>query len=64
MTSQDRGVADWLFERLAAGDLPEGTARALRTTLAARGENGRLDALAASNAEILAALPAEQVVPE
>ena len=64
MRSQDRGVTDWLLERLAAGDLPEEKARELRATLAARNENGRLDALAASNAEILAALPAEQVVPE
>jgi len=62
-THRDR-VPDWLLERLAAGELPAARERALRTRLREAGEADRLPALAASNAEILAALPPERVVPE
>jgi hypothetical protein len=64
MTTPADKVSDWLLERLAAGELPPGQAEELRRSLAARGENDRLAAIAASNAEILAVLPAERVVPE
>lgn len=57
-------VSDWLVERLAAGELPESQARHLRATLREQGEENRLDALAASNAEILAAFPPEQMLVE
>jgi hypothetical protein len=64
MASQAGPVPDWLLERLAADELPASQARALHATLAARGESERLAALAASNAEILAALPPARVVAE
>ena len=57
-------VPDWLLERLAAGELPAAQERELRARLAQAGETDRLSALAASNAEILAALPPARVVPE
>jgi len=57
-------IPDWLLERFAAGDLSERQAKETRERLAAQGEEPRLAALAASNAEILAALPPERVVPE
>ena len=57
-------VPDWLLERLAAGDLPTAQAGAVRERLVAAGENDRLEALAASNTEVLTAHPADQVVAE
>jgi hypothetical protein len=57
-------VPDWLLERLAAGELPATQTRALRERLVAAGQQDRLDALASSNAEILTAHPAEQVMAE
>lgn len=64
MMSQGDRVPDWLLERLAAGELPASQAAHLRGLLAARGEEHRLTALAASNEKILAALPADTVVAE
>ena len=64
MASREDRVPEWLLERLAAGELPEDRARELRATLRTQGEEARLAALATSNAEILASLPAEQVLPE
>jgi len=64
MTSGNRWVPDWLLERLAAGELPEEHARELRAALREAGQEDRLTALAASNAEILATLPAERVASE
>ena len=57
-------VPDWLLERLVAGELPPAQATALRQRLQAQGEEHRLAALAGSNAEILAALPPAQIIPE
>ena len=57
-------VPDWLLERLAAGELPTAQARALRERLVAAGDGDRLDALAASNREILTAHPADQVTAQ
>jgi hypothetical protein len=64
MASTTERVPDWLLERLAAGELPATQARSLRERLVATGEQDRLDALASSNAEILNAHPAEQVMAE
>ena len=64
MASPDRKVPDWLVERLAAGELPEGQARDLRAALRVAGDEGRLTALATSNSEILTTLPAAQVLSE
>ncbi|MBN2577080.1 MAG: hypothetical protein JXP73_21135 [Deltaproteobacteria bacterium] len=64
MDSYSRKAPDWLLERLAAGEMSEGQARELRASLETQGESARLAALAASNAEILAALPPGRVVPE
>ena len=63
VTRHDR-VPAWLLERLAAGELPARQADELRAALHQRGEDERLAGLAAANAEILAALPAEAVVAE
>jgi hypothetical protein len=57
-------VPDWLLERLAAGELPQNQAAKLRERLQARGEEHLLPALAASNMEILATQPPEQIVAE
>jgi hypothetical protein len=57
-------VPDWLLERLAAGELPPKQAAELRLRLRAQGEEHRLSALAASDAESLAALPPTRIVPE
>ncbi len=57
-------VPDWLLERLAAGELPRAQADELRAALQAQGEESRVAALATSNAEILATLPADRVVRE
>ncbi len=64
MTARTDRVPDWLLERLAAGELPRAQADELRATLRAQGEEDRLAELATSNAEILAALPADRVVRE
>ena len=64
MASPSESVPDWLLERLAASELPPAQARVLRERLVAAGEQERLDALAASNAEILAAHPAGEVMAE
>jgi anti-sigma factor RsiW len=57
-------VPDWLLERLAAGELPETQATELRERLKAQDEDHRLAELADSNAQILASLPPERIVPE
>ncbi len=57
-------VPDWLLERLARGELPAGRAAELRARLEAAGELHRLEALAASDREILASLPAAAVAAE
>jgi hypothetical protein len=57
-------VPDWLLERLAAGELPDAQAAELRERLRAQGEAHRLTELADSNAQILASLPPQEVVPE
>jgi len=62
--SAETRVPDWLLERLAKGELPAAKERELRARLAQAGETDRLSALAASNTEILAALPPARVVPE
>ena len=62
-TASER-VSDWLLERLAAGELPAAQTRALRERLVATGEQDRLDALTASNKEILTAHPANEVTAE
>ena len=64
MASTSERVPDWLLERLAAGELPAAQAHTLRKRLVAAGDHDRLDALAASNAEILAARPADKVTAE
>jgi hypothetical protein len=64
MSARPDRVPDWLLERLAAGELPREQADQLRAALRAQGEEARLDALAASNSELLAALPVEQVARE
>jgi len=57
-------VPDWLLERLAAGELPPDQADRLRERLAEAGQTDRLVALAASNADILQAYPADRVAAE
>lgn len=57
-------VPDWLLERLAADELPASQANRLRERLAETGQTDRLAALAASNADICQAYPAEQVAAE
>ena len=57
-------VSDWLLERLAAGELPQAQAEKLRLRLQTQGEEHRLSALAAANAETLMALPPARIVPE
>ena len=64
MATPSERVPGWLLERLAAGELPAEQARALRERLVAAGEQDRLNALAASNTEILTAHPAVQVTAE
>jgi hypothetical protein len=64
MSAKPDRVPDWLLERLAAGELPDAQARELRERLSAQGEGHRLTDLAASNSEILAALPPKHVVVE
>jgi len=57
-------VPDWLLERLSAGELAHAQATELRQRLRAQGEEYRLSALSASDAEILSALPPGRIVPE
>jgi hypothetical protein len=64
MPSSHQHVPDWLLERLAAGELPANQAGPLRERLAQTGQTDRLAALAASNADILNAYPADQVAAE
>jgi hypothetical protein len=64
MAATPSKIPDWLIERLAAGELPQAQAAELRQRLKVHGEEQRLSALAASSAEILAALPPERIVPE
>jgi len=59
--SPDR-VPDWLLERYALGELPEEEAREVRARLEA--EPGRLADLQASDRDILARYPAEEMVPQ
>jgi hypothetical protein len=62
--SPDR-VPDWLLERYALGELAEEQANAVRARLEAESEGlSRLEALHASNEEILATHPAEEVIPQ
>jgi hypothetical protein len=67
-TPRPEGVPAWLIERLALGELDEAKANELRARMKALGteetEKRTLSALAASNAEILAAFPPAQVVAE
>jgi anti-sigma factor RsiW len=63
MANQER-VPDWLLERLKAGELSATRAEALRARLRADGEDHRLAKLTESDAEILAALSAAEVVRE
>jgi hypothetical protein len=62
--ASDVKVADWLLERMAAGELPPAQAEALLARLRAEGDEDRLSKLAESNAEILRALPPSQVARE
>ena len=62
--ADDRTVPDWLLERLAAGELPASEAAKLRARLEEMGEPARLQALEASNREILAAHPPPSVAAE
>jgi hypothetical protein len=64
MASPTKRVSDWVLERLAAGELPESRAAAVRERLATSGDADRLAALAASNTEILAAYPGDRVAAE
>ena len=64
MAAPTERVSDWVLERLAAGELPASRAAAVRERLAAAEDADRLAALAASNAEILAAYPADRVAAE
>ena len=60
MQQNNRNVPDWLLERLALGELDAETAADVRRRLAAEGRSPDdiLAAVAASNREILAELPA------
>lgn len=60
----EREVPEWFVERLAAGDLSTEEAARLRARLEARGELHRLDAIEASNREVLAAHPPARVAAE
>jgi hypothetical protein len=62
----DRNVPDWLLERLALGELDAETAADVRRRLAAEGRSvdEMMAAVATSNREILAELPASQAAAE
>ena len=66
MQKNDRNVPDWLLERLALGELDAETAADVRRRLAAEGRSPDdiLQAVATSNREILAELPASQAATE
>jgi hypothetical protein len=63
MQQDDRNVPDWLLERLALGELDAETAADVRRRLAATGRSPDdvIAAVAASNREILADLPAAPI---
>ncbi len=62
--AEESAVPDWLLERLAAGELPVAEATRLRARLEAEGGLARLQALEASNREILDAHPPALVTAE
>jgi hypothetical protein len=66
MQQNNRNVPDWLLERLALGELDAETAADVRRRLAAEGRSPDdiAAAVAASNREILAGLPATQAAAE
>jgi hypothetical protein len=66
MQQNNRNVPDWLLERLALGELDAETAADVRRRLAAEGRSPDdiAAAVAASNREILAELPAPQAAAE
>ena len=66
MQQNNRNVPDWLLERLALGELDAETAADVRRRLAAEGRSPDdiAAAVAASNREILAELPAAQAAAE
>jgi hypothetical protein len=66
MQHNNRNVPDWLLERLALGELDAETAADVRRRLAAEGRSPDdiLQAVAASNRELLAELPASQAAAE
>ena len=66
MQQNNRNVPDWLLERLALGELDAETAADVRRRLAAEGRSPDdiAAAVAASNREILAELPASQTAAE
>ncbi len=66
MQQNNRNVPDWLLERLALGELDAATAADVRRRLAAEGRSPDdiAAAVAASNREILAELPATQAAAE
>jgi hypothetical protein len=66
MQENKRHVPDWLLERLALGELDEETAADVRRRLAAEGRSPDdiAAAVATSNREILAELPASQAAAE
>jgi hypothetical protein len=64
MSPRTGQVPEWIVERLAAGELPRQQASELRAELGQQGTETRLADLAASNAEILAALSPAAVVAE
>jgi hypothetical protein len=66
MQHNNRNVPDWLLERLALGELDADTAADVRRRLAAEGRSPEdvMQAVAASNREVLAELPASQAAAE
>jgi hypothetical protein len=66
MQHNNRNVPDWLLERLALGELDAETAADVRRRLAAEGRSPDdiMHAVATSNREILAELPASQAATE
>jgi len=64
--NNNRNVPDWLLERLALGELDAETAADVRRRLAAEGRSPDdiMQAVATSNREILAELPASQAATE
>ncbi len=65
MSAENHPVPDLLLERLARNDLPPAEADAIRERLRQEpGGQARLDAIAASDREILAALPPRVVAAE